>query len=223
VPEEEIELPASDEKGWLGKIKESIYQNWQTILVALIVLIVGISAYNYNEKTGTDSSAMINQEENAEEANAEESNTEETATAENQEENAEEADQKASQPENQENAAQAETNTEQQTGETKTQEINTNTVESNDNGYKVTTEKGEGITHLARKALAKYLSENRDDEVTALHKIYIEDYLQNRIGNQGIEVGHVETFSKASIQEAIAASKKLSQASLDNLKKYSVQ
>lgn len=215
MPENEIELPASDEKGWLGKIKESIYQNWQTILVALIVLIVGISAYNYNEQTGEDSPA-VSEGENAQEVSAEGSDNQEAAAAtENQEENAEQADQEAT--------GQTETATPQPTEETKTEETNTNIVESNGDGYKVMAEKGEGITHLARKALAQYLSENNDSEVTALHKIYIEDYLQNGIGSQGIEVGHVQTISKASVQEAIAASKNLSQASLDNLKKYSVQ
>lgn len=219
MPEEEIELPASDEKGWLGKIKESIYQNWQTILVALIVLIVGISAYNYNAQTGTETPATV--DESTEKANAEGSGSQEAAATENQEENAEQADQEAAQADNQEETDQTETT--QPAEETKTEETNTNTVESNGDGYKVMAEKGEGITHLARKALAQYLSENSDGEVTALHKIYIEDYLQNKVGSQGIEIGHAETISKASIQEAIAASKKLSQASLDNLKRYSVQ
>lgn len=210
MPEEEIDLSTSEEKGWLGKIKDSIYQNWQTLLVALIVLIVGISAYNYNnDKTGTDSTDQAVQEENADQQETED-------TAKEQEEYVEEKDQEAAQEQQQETAAP--TATEQQ--ETKTAEIETNTVENNGDGYTVTADKGEGITHLARKALDKYLSENDDSEITALHKIYIEDYLQNRIGSQGIEIGHEETITKKSIEEAIAASKKLSQVQLDNLKKY---
>ena len=217
MPEEEIESSTSEEKGWLGKIKDSVYQNWQTILVALIVLIVGISAYNYNQKTGTNSPETASQTENADQTAA-------TPTT-DQEQTTEEKDQAA--------AAQAQTpavatpttdTTQQPVQETKTPETNTNTtntVESNGESYTVVAEKGEGITQLARKALEKYLSENSDSEVTALHKIYIEDYLQNRIGTQGIGIGHTETISKASIQGAIAASKKLSQNSLNNLKKYS--
>lgn len=218
MPEEEIESSASEEKGWLGKIKDSIYQNWQTILVALIVLIVGISAYNYNMKTGTNSSETKTQEENAAQ---EEEKKDETAT-DNQEEYVEEKDQEAVQ-ENQTTTNDTDTNTEQKTEETKTEETNTtNTVENSDDGYKVTAAKGEGITHLARKALNQYLSENNDSELTASHKVYIEDYLQNRIGSQGIEIGHEENISKKSIEEAIAASKKLSPNSLNNLKKYTV-
>jgi len=227
VPEEEIESSTSDEKGWLGKIKDSIYQNWQTILVALIVLIVGISAYNYNENTGTNSTETANQEEAAdtegettEEANA----GEET---ESPEESVEAEDQVvAEQEQTQETTTQTTEETAQQTEETKIEETNTNTtnaVENIDEGYKVVAVKGEGITHLTRKALNQYLSENNDSELTASHKVYIEDYLQNRIGSQGIEIGHAEDISKASIEEAIAASKGLSQSSLDNLKKYTLE
>ena len=225
MPEEEIELSASEEKGWLGKIKDSVYQNWQTILVALIVLIVGISAYNYNEKTGANPAGNTSQEQQG-------TKTDAAATTENKEETAEAKDQAAAeqvqttdnaQQQTQEPTAQTDSNAAQQTQETKIEETKTNTVESNGEGYKVVAEKGDGITHLARKALEQYLSENNDSEVTALHKIYIEDYLQNRIGNQEIKIGHTETISKVSIQEAVAASKKLSQKSLDNLKKYSAE
>jgi hypothetical protein len=217
VPEEEIESSTTEEKGWLGKIKDSTYQNWQTILVALIVLIVGISAYNYNQKTGTSSPETANQTENADQTTA--------AKTADQEQAAEENDQVAAEQAKTEAVTPPTTDTTQQpTQETKTPETNTNTTnttESNGEDYKVVAEKGDGITRLARKALEKYLSENSDSEVTALHKIYIEDYLQNRIGSQEIGIGHTENISKASIQEAIVASKKLSQNSLNNLKKYS--
>jgi len=226
VPEEEIELSTSNEKGWLGKIKNSTYQNWQTILVALIVLIVGVSAYNYNQKTGTDSTDTTKQEEAAktEEAKTEEAKTEEAATTENKEENAEATDQAtATQEQTPAVTTPATDTTAQQTKETKTPETNTNTtnaVESTGKDYKVVAVKGEGITHLARKALNQYLSENNDGTLTASHKVYIEDYLKHKIGSQGIGIGHTETISKVSIEGAIAASKKLSQSQLDNLKKY---
>lgn len=226
MPEEEIELSTSNEKGWLGKIKNSTYQNWQTILVALIVLIVGVSAYNYNQKTGTDSTDTTKQEEAAktEEAKTEEAKTEEAATTENKEENAEATDQVAATQEQTPAVTTPATDTAaQQTKETKTPETNTNTtnaVESTGKDYKVVAVKGEGITHLARKALNQYLSENNDGTLTASHKVYIEDYLKHKIGSQGIGIGHTETISKVSIEGAIAASKKLSQSQLDNLKKY---
>lgn len=209
--QEEIEISASEEKGWLGKIKDTIYENWQTLLVALIVLIVGVSAYNYNTKTGA-TSAPAAQENSAEEPAADNA-------AADQEQYVEEKDQEAAAAQDQ-TATDTTASTEEAKAETKTEEQNTNTVENSGDGYKVLAEKGDGITHLARKAIVAYLSENADSEVTALHKIYAEDYLQNRVGSQRIEVGHEETFTKASIEEAIGAAKQLSEKSLDNLKKY---
>lgn len=220
---EEIEPSTSEEKGWLGKIKDSIYQNWQTILVALIVLIVGISAYNYNSKNAAQPNDDTKQEESAQKTDDANS---QTASTENKEEYVEEKDQESAQQTQDQQAAtdtKADDNSAQQNQETKTPETNTNTVESSGDAYKVIAEKGEGITHLARKAIEKYLSENNDSELTAAHRIYIEDYVQNRIGNEKIEIGHEETISKKTIEEAVSASKKLSPKSLDNLKKYTAK
>ena len=213
--QEEINISTSEEKGWLGKIKDSIYENWQTILVALVVLIVGISAYNYNTKTGAESSpASIEEEENSGAAESEAAEEEEYVEEQDQE-NAAAADKETT------GDNKAEANTENTKPETKIEE-KINTVEASGEGYKISAARGDGITHLARKAVATYLSENADSEVTSLHKIYAEDYLQNRIGNQKVEVGYEATFSKALIREALDASKKLSQKSLSNLKKYEV-
>lgn len=241
MPEdEEIDLTPDEEKGWLGKIKDGIYENWQTIMVAIVVLIVGISAYSYNEKTGVSNSQP------ATEQTAESSQqTEQTPANTNQEQSVEEKDeaaaqqqdQQANQPaatENKDTAKQVnptETNKEESksaSNQTKTEVKNTNPVAANPvtvdgDGYKAVAVKGDGLTHLARKALNKYLEENKDDQVTDLHKIYIEDYLQKQLGSgkSGIKVGYEETFSKSTIEKAIASSKTLSQKSLDNLKKYS--
>lgn len=83
-------------------------------------------------------------------------------------------------------------------------------------------EKGEGITHLARKALGRYTSEvDLSVNLSNEQKIYIEDYLQNRTGTKGLEIGESTSFSKDLIKEAISASQKLTPAELENLKKYS--
>ena len=61
---------------------------------------------------------------------------------------------------------------------------------------------------------------NNGSELTEEHKIYIEDYLQNKTGSQGLEIGDQETFSEDLIQEAISNANKLSPKSLENLSKY---
>lgn len=83
-------------------------------------------------------------------------------------------------------------------------------------------EKGDGITHLARKALKDYLSENPQDfEVTPEHKIYIEDYLAKKKGDDRLTLEEEREFSGDLLQEAIDKSKDLSSEQLENLTQYS--
>lgn len=82
--------------------------------------------------------------------------------------------------------------------------------------------RGEGITHLARKALKRYLaSEGAGLTLTKEHKIYIEDYLKDRTGSYQLKLGQEVSFSVSLIKDAISNAQKLSQNQLNNLKKYS--
>lgn len=84
--------------------------------------------------------------------------------------------------------------------------------------------KGDGTTHLARRALANYLEKNPDSTLTAEHKIYIEDYLRKKSGFRGrVFTGTSVEFSKDLIKGAIDASKQLNERQLNNLKKYSAR
>ena len=83
---------------------------------------------------------------------------------------------------------------------------------------------GDSQTTLARKALASYLEKNNDSELTAEHKIYIEDYLRKNVNHiGGIDVGDQMSFSKNLIKNSIEKSKTLSDSQLNNLKKYSAR
>jgi hypothetical protein len=83
-------------------------------------------------------------------------------------------------------------------------------------------EKGDGTTHLARRALAHYLEKNTDSSLTAEHKVYIEDYLRKHAAHKGwVNPGTSVEFSKASIKEAIESSKNLNQHQLNHLKQFS--
>ena len=84
--------------------------------------------------------------------------------------------------------------------------------------------KGEGRTHLARRALANYLEKNADSSLTPEHKIYIEDYLRKKAGGpSSLRAGSSVEFSKSLIQDAISKSKNLNQKQLQNLHKYAVR
>lgn len=87
--------------------------------------------------------------------------------------------------------------------------------------YEETAGKGEGITHLARRAMNKYLKEMGGNEnLTNEHKVYIEDYLQNKRGERWLELGEKISFSSQEIEEAIQKSLTLSQSQLENLKQF---
>ena len=84
--------------------------------------------------------------------------------------------------------------------------------------YIETAEHGEGITHLARKALRAYLRERGENiALTKAHKIFIEDYMQNKTGDRWLKLGEKISFSESLIEEAIEASLKLTDAQLQNI------
>jgi len=81
---------------------------------------------------------------------------------------------------------------------------------------------GDGVTHLARRALKDYLEvKDHPQELTNEHKIYIEDYLKDNIGSRPLEVDEEISFSEDLIKEAIDASQDLTPEQLKVLEKYS--
>ncbi|MCK4891322.1 MAG: hypothetical protein KAS78_01505 [Candidatus Pacebacteria bacterium] len=213
--ESEIEITGTDTKGWFGKIKNWSYENWQTILVVLIVLIVGISAYNYNQQNNDNLNPAIAVDDNESNENNQENKIENN--------NAEENDQEViAENKDQEEAAQEDNGTElnKNTNKEKVGEV----LSSSDNSgkaYTVSANSGEGITHLARRALETYIQETADgSDLTKEQKIYAEDYMQNRTGNEKINTGHQEIFSESLIKDAISNANDLSEKSLENLTKY---
>ncbi len=225
--ESEIEIMDADQKGWFEKIKDWSYGNWQTLLIILIVLIVGISAYNYNQNNANNNSnpAVVNTENKPEENfnnNQENEIADNSLEVNNQEAAVESIDQKEAAKEDGKTEELAKT-------EATSENTNTNTneelaVSSSDNSGRQYTEIavfGNGITHLARRALEEYIQETGDGaNLSKEKKIYIEDYMQNRTGSDKINIGHQETFSESLIKEAIFNANNLSEKSLENIKKY---
>lgn len=88
--------------------------------------------------------------------------------------------------------------------------------------YTEVAQPGDGITHLARRAMERELArQNPDYEVTAEHKVFIEDYIQNRVGRERLNVGETRRIKKELVREAIGAARNLTDAQLQNLKQYS--
>jgi len=93
---------------------------------------------------------------------------------------------------------------------------------SGEKKYVETAEQGEGITHLARKALKKYLQKKSQSfEVTPEHKIYIEDCIAKEIGAKWLNLGEELEISEDLIAEAIEKAETLTPEQLQNLTQYS--
>lgn len=87
--------------------------------------------------------------------------------------------------------------------------------------YTEAAQAGDGTTHLARRAATRYLADKPlSYAVTNEHRIYIEDYVQKKIGAARLEVGDERSIPFALIEEAVEAAGELSPAQLKNLSKY---
>lgn len=81
---------------------------------------------------------------------------------------------------------------------------------------------GEGVTHLARRALRGYLNDNSQSFiVTPEHKIYIEDYLVKKTGEKNLQLSERVEFSEGLINSAVQEAKKLTSSQLENLAQFS--
>lgn len=99
----------------------------------------------------------------------------------------------------------------------------TATSQETETSFVETAGSGDGMTILARRALANYLEKNPDSALTPEHKIYIEDFLRKSVPKKGIHVGTSVEFSKDLVQKAIEKSKNLNERQLQNLHKYAVR
>lgn len=91
-----------------------------------------------------------------------------------------------------------------------------------DRAYVEVAQRGEGVTHLARRAASQWLQENKADfEVTAAHKVYIEDYIRKNVGSKkGLALGEQQEIPFDVVKDAVAKAKDLSPNQLKNLQKY---
>ena len=204
------DFESQEELGFGGKVKEWIQDNIRIVISVLIVIVIAGGIYSYSNRTqeavyddelALEDEFTIDDEDLAEteDFDVEEDVDTEIAVPEMEEE--EEVVQINEEPAEKENEIIS-----QETGE----------------AFIETAVHGDGTTHLARKALASYLEKNNDSELTAEHKIYIEDYLRKNVGHVGgVRVGDQISFSKTLIKDAIGQAKTLTESQLKNLEKYS--
>ncbi|QQS60934.1 MAG: hypothetical protein IPN70_03520 [Candidatus Moraniibacteriota bacterium] len=218
------ELTGSKTKAWFE-------ENLRLIVSVFIVLAIagGINSYS---KRGQENKIAIN-EPTQEQILLEEDAFDEEEITESESLTEEPSTEKAETPKEEVSSAQTETSQEivaveevkEQKEEVKIPEQPKQETPSQETsgGFLITAQRGDGLTHMARKATADYLTQNPDASLTAEHKIYIEDYVRKAVGHKGkVAVGTQVNFSKDLIRQAIEASKGLTDMQIKNLHKYSV-
>lgn len=103
--------------------------------------------------------------------------------------------------------------------EEKTLENTSTSNNADKNDITQTAQRGEGMTHLARRAVKGYLEQN-GKTLTSEQKIYAEDYIRKNTPTQKLKTGQNITFSKAVVKTAVEKSEKLTERQIKNLGKF---
>ncbi len=218
--------------------KEWFQDNLRVILSVIIVVLIAVGIYNYSSKPAEEEQsridALIGEKEVAleeETVPTEEINVKEKESADSQVVVKEEGkegevkveDKKAEEPKVEEKKTEKPVETPKPTEESKPVAKPEAKIEKNIEGLHVSAAKGDGLTHLARKAVQEYLAQNPDASITKEHKIYLEDYLRKNVASGRIKEGDVRVFSEQLITDAMTKAKNLTPAQLENLKRYSAR
>ncbi len=210
------DMNETEEPTALQKFKEWLQENLRIIVSVLIVFLIASSIYSYS-KRGAENTQIAKDSNELEDILtnlSSEDATDETETPAEPEDGKDEVATTTPEAPTKVEAPQAEPQKEAPQQATEARET--------ENSFVETAQRGDGTTHLARRALAHYLEKNADSSLTAEHKIYIEDYLRKNVSATGhITVSTSVEFSKSLIKQAIDASKNLNDAQLKNLQKYS--
>jgi hypothetical protein len=180
--------------------KRWFQDNLRIIISVVIVVLIAGGIYSYSKRSA---SPVVNDNESTENVASDNQNSANTST---DQPKAPSVNNPAASSTNQKPAVSSATSTETEAS------------------FVETAGRGDGLTVLARRALANYLEKTPDSTLTKEHKIYIEDYLRKNVGHTGgVNVGSSVEFSKDLIQKAISQSKNLNDKQLKNLQKYSAR
>ena len=197
--QESNDQKSGEEEVSQNKAKQWLQDNLRIIISVLIVVLIAGGIYSYSKRSQTP-------------MNSQGSDTVAEGTIDNSTTNASEQTDRGNVPATASGAT-----------EEKKATPTTTASQETENSFLETAAKGDGMTILARKALADYLEKNPDSTLTVEHKIYIEDYLRKNVTQRKVTVGTSVEFSKNLIAGAITHSKTLTPKQLQNLHKYALR
>lgn len=223
----------NEDLGREGRFKNWLQDNIRIVLSVLIVIAIAAGIYSYS-KRGVETSKVAvetNKETEAKIAGVEEKDveivgkgeaeakvkaTDKTELTEEEKKNLEERLDAVIKE-----GQQKEKTKEVKVAEGKNQEAPAEASQETGEAFVEKAVAGDSLTTLARRATAHYLEKNNQSDLTAEHKIYIEDYLRKAVGSQKVVPGSDVSFSKTLIQDAVEKAKNLQPNQLKNLEKYS--
>ncbi|MFB6225081.1 MAG: hypothetical protein ABEI13_01340, partial [Candidatus Paceibacteria bacterium] len=198
------ENPNNQDPGFFGRIKEFFADHKQTLFPAIIiVLLIGAGIYVFNN----DNSTQTNTDETEVVANDKENTKGEEGTTiyegeANTDESSESSEENSNTKESNESEAPGETIYEGSPSDSDTSSDETSSENAENNAsstsYSMTATEGDGVTHLARRAIAQYLEENPEqaEQITPAHKIYMETVLTQNNYQASLDLGETVTFSQ---------------------------
>lgn len=204
----EYEQQPNPDDGFMNRVKESP----RTVSAVIIVLIVAAAIYafsgNNSEQAALQEEAAA-PEENLEQLSDETAQKEATSTPEQSSEEKSATATNSATPAPVDKSALIENS--KALPEART----------TDTAYVEVAQRGDGLTHLARRAATRYLADREAGyTVTNEHRIYIEDYIRKHVDQHPVSIGMEETISFELIKEAVESAGKLTEPQLKNLTKY---
>jgi hypothetical protein len=172
---EEVEDTSEDGGDGMGNW---LQENLRMLVSIVIVIAIAGGIYAYSKRTqapSTTKETAISQEEG------------EGKISVIGGENAEEEDTSEEEAKTEEKIPSAEV--QKSAEKTTTSPAEVQTSKETESSFVETAAKGDGTTKLARRALANYLEKNPDTNLSAEHKIFIEDYLRRQVSNGKLKIG----------------------------------
>ncbi len=104
------------------------------------------------------------------------------------------------------------------------EEVEEDEVDYDGPAYGVEAQAGDGLTHVARRALQAHLQRRGNSDLTEEHKVFIEDYVQRRLDHSTgwLELGESVQVSQSLLDEAIEEANQLTESQLENLSQYTL-
>lgn len=198
----------SEDQGFFERIGEFLADHGRTIVsIIVVVLLVGTGIYAYTRDGAEDGieeriEDLANQDEETE-------NTEDMNGEENQ-------DGPVSDDTSTNDDSQAES-TEDTPAPTETEIVR---VDQDSNDVTAKAAYGDGVTHLAREAVSRYITENSIEGIEPGHRVYMETTLKNQYYQESLAVGQEITFTGADLAQVVEDAQNLNEHQLANWAYY---